>query len=404
MPPPERTILPYAFRRLAWSNFAAQLAEQISLAAVPIVAVVALGAGPGETGLLQTAQTLPFLLLAIPAGALADRLSKIRLLAGAEILRAAALAAILALALAGRLDFALLAMLGFIGATGTVTFSVTAPALVPALVTRDLFPLANGRIELARTTAFAAGPAVGGALVGWTGAPAAFGLAAVLSATAVALLASMAEVSGPRTAVRRHLFPDIREGAAFVFTHPLLKPAFAVQFIFNVAFFILQAAYVPYAVRTLGLAPSEVGMTLAAFGAGLVLGAFLAPRIMAALPLGTVIGIGPVTGFIAAMVMVLTIAFPSPFLAALSFFLMGAGPILWVVGTTTLRQTVTPSPLLGRVSAINVAAYGARPVGAAIGAVLGALYGAEVCILAATAGFLAQAILVLASPLARFRA
>src|SRR5919199_697237 len=90
--------LPTAYHRLAWSNLAAQPAEQIGLAAAPIVAVVALGAGAGETGLLQTAQTLPFLLLSIPIGVLADRVSRRRLLASAEGLRAASLLAIVALA------------------------------------------------------------------------------------------------------------------------------------------------------------------------------------------------------------------------------------------------------------------------------------------------------------------
>ncbi len=79
------------FYRLAWSNLAAQSAEQLSLAAVPIVAVLALGAGPGEIGLLATAQTLPFLLMSIPLGLLADRTSRRRLIIGAEVLRAVAL-------------------------------------------------------------------------------------------------------------------------------------------------------------------------------------------------------------------------------------------------------------------------------------------------------------------------
>src|SRR5215510_4922371 len=91
------TKLPSAFIRLAWSNLAAQSAEQIGLAAAPIVAVLALGAGEGATGALQTAQTLPFLLLSIPAGVLADRMSRARLMAQAEVLRAVSLAAVLAL-------------------------------------------------------------------------------------------------------------------------------------------------------------------------------------------------------------------------------------------------------------------------------------------------------------------
>ena len=89
--------LPATFNRLACSNLAAQSAEQIALAAAPIVAVLLLGVGEGQTGLLQTALTLPFILFAIPAGLLADRISRRWLMAGLEALRAAALAGILLL-------------------------------------------------------------------------------------------------------------------------------------------------------------------------------------------------------------------------------------------------------------------------------------------------------------------
>src|ERR1700733_4041325 len=89
--------LPSTFNCLAWSNLAAQSAEQVALAAAPIVAVLLLGVGEGRTGALQTALTLPFILFAIPAGLLADRLSRRALMAGVEALRAAALLAILLL-------------------------------------------------------------------------------------------------------------------------------------------------------------------------------------------------------------------------------------------------------------------------------------------------------------------
>src|SRR6201991_3090594 len=89
------TALPATFNRLAWSNLAAQSAEQIALAAAPIVAVLMLGVGEGATGLLQTALTLPFILFAVPAGLLTDRTSRRALMAGSEALRAAALATIL---------------------------------------------------------------------------------------------------------------------------------------------------------------------------------------------------------------------------------------------------------------------------------------------------------------------
>ncbi len=131
------TPLPRSFTALAASNLAAQSAEQLSLAAVPLVAVLALGAGPGETGVLAAVQTLPFLLLSIPLGLLADRMSRRRLMLWAEGLRALSLLALLAMVLSNRLSIAGLAILGFVGALGTVGFSVAAPALIPALVPRE---------------------------------------------------------------------------------------------------------------------------------------------------------------------------------------------------------------------------------------------------------------------------
>ena len=393
---PQKTPPP-TFNRLAWSNLSAQSAEQIALAAAPIVAVLVLGVGEGRTGLLQTALTLPFVLFAIPAGLLTDRISRRILMAGAEALRAAALGTILLLIWLGWLTLPLLAFLGFVAVCGTVVFSVAAPALVPSLVAPDQLPAANARIELARTVAFASGPALGGVLVGWIGAAPAFGVAAALSAVAVVLLSGIHEPA--RAAMpRRHPLQEVKEGASFVLHHALLRPVFITQFTFNTGSFLTLAVFVPYAVRHLGLSATGVGATLAMYGVGMVIGALSATRVMRRLAFGTVIGLGPVTGFAAAVVMALTTIIPTPLLAGMSFFMLGVGPILWVISTTTLRQSVTPPRLLGRVTAINILSYGARPLGSALGAVLGGLFGAEICLYVAVLIFAAQALVILLSP------
>jgi len=389
--------LPTSFHRLAWSNLTAQSAEQIALAAAPIVAVLTLGVGEGETGLLQTALTAPFVLFAIPAGLLADRMKRRLLMALAETLRALALLAILIALATGTLTLPLLAALGFAAVCGTVVFSVAAPALVPSLVAPAQLAPANARIELARTIAFAGGPAVGGMLVGWIGGAPAFGCAAALSLIAAICLSGIAEPARAPLP-RRHPLADIREGAAFVLQHPLLRPVFMTQLIFNTAHFLLLAVFVPYAVHRLGLSAGGIGTVLSMFGVGMVCGALLATRIMRQLPFGTVIGLGPVTGFAAALLMALTTLIPSPALAAISLFLLGAGPILWVISTTTLRQSVTPAGLLGRVSAINILSYGARPLGSLLGAVIGGRYGADACLYLAAAIFGLQALVILISP------
>jgi MFS family permease len=99
--------------------------------------VLRLGIGEGQSGLLQTALTLPFVVFAIPAGLLADRFPRRWLMAGAESLRALALFEILLLIWFDLLTLPLLALLGFIAVCGTVAYSVAAPGLVPSLVAPD---------------------------------------------------------------------------------------------------------------------------------------------------------------------------------------------------------------------------------------------------------------------------
>ncbi|MBP9931257.1 MAG: MFS transporter [Rhodoferax sp.] len=395
--------LPRSFNGLAWSNLAAQSAEQLSLAATPIVAVLALGAGPGEVGLLGTAQTLPFLLLSIPLGLWADRTSRLRLLVWAESLRLLAFLGLLAVLLAGGLSLTMLALLGFLGAVGTVGFSVAAPALVPSLVPRSQLAQANGRLELARSVAFAGGPALAGALVAWAGASAAFVLAAALSVCAITLLLRLREPARP-PAAPRHALLELRDGALLVWRHPLLRPVFTTSVAWNMSWFILQAAYVPYAMRLLGLDARGVGFTLAAYGAGMIVGALVARRIMGAISFGHTIVLGPSVSVLAQFTMVSTLLLPSGLLAGLAFFLFGAGPILWTISSTTLRQTVTPHAMLSRVSAIFVTGgWGVRPLGAALGGLVGATWGEPACLVLAMAGFVLQAWLVWASPLRRLQ-
>jgi MFS family permease len=395
--------LPPAFVRLSWSNLSAQFSEQVALAAAPLVAVLLLGADAGMTGMLQTAQTLPFLVLSIPAGVLADRASRKRLMVIAEALRALALALILLALLLGLLSLPVLAMLGFLVATGTVAYSVAAPALIQGIVPRESLGAANRWLELSRSTAFAAGPALGGAVVGWTGASTAYVLATLLSLLAVILLSGLPEAA-KSASIRKHPLRELKEGASLVWSHPLLRPILISSMVFNTSWFILQAIYVLYAVHNLGMTAAEIGLTLGTFGAGMMAGALAARQIGNRFAFGNMIAIGPLCGLVAALVMTLTIWFPSAVLAYFSFFLFGMGPILWTIATTTLRQAVTPNAMMGRVSAlIMTASFGARPVGAAIGALVGERYGTQACLVIVLLGFVIQFIVIMVSPVPRLK-
>jgi len=296
------------------------------------------------------------------------------------------------------LSLAALAVLGFIGAAGTVGFSVAAPALVPALVPQQALARANARLELARSAAFAAGPALGGALVAWAGASTAFVGATVLSTLATMLLLRLP--ASPRaTGPARHVLDELRHGAGLVWRDPLLRPVMWTAVVWNLAWFVLQAAYVPYAMRRLGLTADAVGFTLGCYGAGMLIGATLATRVTRALPFGAAVLLGPLMSVLAAAAMLATLWWPTAWAAALSFVLFGAGPLVWTVTTTTLRQTLVPTRVLGQVSAIFLTVNaGARPLGAALGGVVGSMWGDTACITLAAIGFVLQALVISGSP------
>jgi len=118
----------------------------------------------------------------------------------------------------------------------------------------------------------------------------------------------------------------------------------------------------------------------------------------------TVVGLGLVVFVFSSVLMLATLGWPSPWLAGASFFLMGSGPVLWVIASTTLRQAVTPAALIGRASAvIMTATYGARPLGALVGAGLGAAAGAPWCLALAVLAFALQAAIILRSPVFRLQ-
>ena len=233
----------------------------------------------------------------------------------------------------------------------------------------------------------------------WAGAPAAFVLATMLSAAAVALLLRLHEP--PRApAAPRHPLLELRDGAQLVWQHALLRPILLTAVAWNTAWFVLQAAYVPYAMRALGLDAAGVGLTLAAYGSGMVAGALLAPRIVARLSFGHAILLGPLMSVAAMATMVASLAWPHGTLAGTSFFLFGFGPIVWTITSTTLRQTVTPGAMLGRVSAMFLTVnMGARPLGAALGGVVGEHWGEAACLWLALAGFVVQAAVIMLSRL-----
>jgi predicted MFS family arabinose efflux permease len=388
---------------LVRANLFAQLADQLSLTAIPLIAVLYLELGAGSVGLLNAFQTLPYFILSIPLGVLVDRVSKKRVMLATESIRISALLGILILVYSNAVTLWSLALLGFLAAFGSVGFSAALPAYVPMLVEKSQLSLYNGRLELVRSLSLALGPALAGALAAWYGASNAFVLSIILTLLTMLFVSNVAR-SGIVTAPDTKTSPlhDIRNGASFIAGNSQLSAIMLVAFIWNCGWFSMQAAFMPLAIKTWGLSTEVVGYALGCMGLGLMVGSFFSQRIIRILGFGPSLAFGPVLSFLASLLILSNVQVRTAYLPAAAFFLFGFGPVIWVITSTTLRQTVTPSHMLGCVSAMYMTTnFGARPFGALIGAFVGTYYGEVVCLVVAAAMFGLQMLLVFATGLAR---
>lgn len=388
--------------RLSFANLAANGAEQLAMAAIPLMAALTLGATAETMGALSAVQTLPFLLFSLVAGIWADRMPRHLLMAGSEAGRALLLALVPVLAFAGWLDLVSLALLGFALSACTVMFNVAAQAYLPAIVPRDGLAAANAKIEFTRAAAVFLGPGIAGAIAGWTSPAWALAVSAVTSAVAVLLLITpVMRRDLPANAARPPIRRALAEGLVVVWRHPLLRAIAACAMAWNFSWFVLMAVFVLFAVNTLGLTPAQVGIALGAQGLGMLLAALAAPTIHARLRLGIMIILGPATSLFAALAIGASTMLRGEAAFALlltGFFLFGFGPMLWTIGQTSLRQAIVPLRLIGRVSAIQqVATLGMRPLGALAGGAVGERFGLEAAIWLAVAGYGVQLSVILLS-------
>lgn len=399
----KKNIIPKNFKKLALSNLAAQLSEQLSLAGTLMYAAIYLHASIGEISLLQTAQTLPFLLLSIPAGILVDRLPRTTTMLFSEAFRTLSLILIFTLIFSSALSIPMLALLGFIGATSTVVYSIAAPSLVPVLVPHNSRAIANGRIELSRCLALAVGPMLAGYLIAHTGVSISFIIASVFSFVAFILIWNLEEPT--RTVQnKKHVLSELKDGALFVFHNIYLRQMLYTSVIFNISWFILQSIYIIYAIDRLNLTAESIGTSMGIYGLGMIVGAIVTPILSKRLSFGVLLNLGPTSALFAAILMVITLFLPSYPIVMVSYFFFGIGPIIWTISSVTLRQAITPEAMLGRVSSlVMMATFGARPIGALLGGLLGTHMGIASCIWIVLAGFFIQFFIISTAKISKLK-
>ncbi|HEY3060660.1 MAG TPA: MFS transporter [Chloroflexota bacterium] len=396
------------FAKLWAGQSVSLIGSEVSLLAMPLLAVLVLGASPGEMGVLRAVQFAPEL-LALPVGVLVDRIKRRPLLIGVDLLRALLLGSIPLAALLGVLAMAQLYVVAVLIGALTLVFGVAYMAYLPALVPSTRLIEANSRLEVSRSGAHAAGPGVAGLIVQTLSASAAIlfdALSFAVSAVCLWWIRQAEPDPMPRTA-RQQWWTEIKEGLREVVQQPILRAMTLSSMAWN--FFsggLLDAIYVLYLSRELQMSAGQIAMVFTTSGVAGLAGAVIWTRIARRAGLGRSI----IAAQVLACVGTLAVPFVNGSPDQVTLMLIGVILIIGFampmsfIGLGSLRQAYSPPHLIGRISAsTRFLLIGVVPAGALLGGALGDAIGPRNALLVAGIGVLLAPVPLVLSPVRSVR-
>ncbi|MEU4704329.1 MFS transporter [Nonomuraea dietziae] len=367
-----------SFRYLLAAATSANLADGMLLAGAPLLAIT-LTRDPALVSLVGVATTLPWLLLALHAGAIADRSDRRRIMVLTSFVRAAALAATAAAVAMDALSMPLLVAILLVAGACEVFNDTSAQSIVPMTVGKESLGRANGRIVAAQTIGnnFVGGPAA--ALLVGVAPMAVFGAPALLYTAAGLLLLGMRGAFTPAKVSTAPLRADIATGLRYLMRHRTVRDLAIGAGVLNLCNAAYFAVFVLWAVgeeSAIGMTSGQYGVVMAVLAAGAVTGSLLANRLADLFgenrTLLTVCTLNSLTLLVPVLVPVV----PAVYVTAALLGVSGAATNVLIV---SLRQRIIPGELLGRVNAAyRLIGMGGQPVGAALGGVVGGLAGLQV--------------------------
>jgi MFS family permease len=395
------------FMKLLTAETISQLGTQVTMIALPATAITTLHATAFQVGLLTACETAPFLVVGLQAGVWVDRMSRWRTLIVGDLGRAVVLGSVPLAAAFHVLRLPQLYVVAFAMGIFTVFFDVAYMSYLPTLVERDQLISGNAKLEISRSGAFVAGPAIGGWLVQLIQAPFAI-LVDAVSYLGSALFISRIRAEEPPIETheggRPSMKTQIGEGLRFVIGHPLLRPIAACTSISNLFNTMIVTLTILFGHRELGMSYARLGTVFALGTVGALIGAVVAERVPRWIGLGWAI-ILPAFFFGVA-----EFGYPlaTPATASAIFvgvlFISGVAGVIYNVNQVGLRQAITPARMLGRMNAtMRFIVWGTMPIGAVIGGWLGGTIGLRNTFWVAAAGNAFAVLPPLFSPVRKLR-
>lgn len=394
LPPPGDLLRDRLYRRLWLSILISSFGGQITMLALPLTAAVLLHATPTQMGLLTAMELAPFALFSLPAGVWLDRVRKLPVYITGEGLVAAVLATVPAVWALGLLTMPYLYCVGFVIGCVFVTAGTAAQIVLTQVVERPRLVEAHAKNALASSAAEVAGPGVAGALIKVVGAPFALLADAVMLAVSVLILRGL-HIREERPAGGGPFWASLKAGMRFVVEQRLLVVLAVLVGAWQLCHHAAMVVQILFATRELGLNERQIGLCYIGLGVGTVFASAIGHRLSRAL------GTGPclLLGFALCGIGWLQLAIaPASRWGVVSFVGMlvcfGAGAVLIFINFLSLRQAVTPEPMLGRMTSTMrwLILLPAAP-GALLGGLLGEHLGLRWALAAGGAGALATALL-----------
>ncbi len=376
---PSRSLLRHPdFLKLWTADTISQFGTQVSLLAIPLVAVTLLQASAFEVALLGMVEFLPFILFSLPAGAWVDRLRRRPILIIGDVGRAVMLVSIPIAYALDALTIWQLYVVGFVAGTLTVLFDVAYQSYLPSLVDRDQLIEGNSKLQVTRTIAQTAGPAIGGGLIGLLTAPIAILVDSIsYGISAFFVLLIRRHEPAPDRHVDEHgrqregLRGEVAAGVRYVLGNPYLRGIAVATGTSNLFNNIAFATFIVYAVRELGLSATEIGIIFGIGNVGAVVGAVTGDRWGKRFGLGRTIVVSMFLG--APAILLIAVApkdSPVPFLIAAGV-LSGFAGVVYNINQVSFRQAITPQTMQGRMNAtMRFIVWGTIPIGQLIGGVI----------------------------------
>lgn len=395
----------YDFRQLFIADTISQVGTQVTLLALPLVAVLSLDATPFEIGLLAACESAAFLLVGLPAGAWVDRMRRRSVLIVGDIGRALVLGSVPIAWWADLLTMPQLYLVGLVTGVLTVFFDVAYQSYLPHLVGREHLVEGNSKLEIVRAGSQVSGPTVAGYLIQILGAPVAIvvdALSFLGSAVFVGLIRKREErpVRGPDA----HLGREIGEGLRFVLGNRLLRSIAACTGSFNLFYSISGAMLVLYFARDLKLSPATIGLFFSIGSVGWLAGVFLVKPMVRVFGQGPTIWISTLIGGLCGLTLPLADNGWRFWLAAFAGIITGAMIVTYNVTQVSFRQGLTPDHLLGRMNAtMRFLVWGTMPIGGLLGGLFGSWLGVRQTIWIGAIGGVLAFLPVFLSPLRRMR-